>query len=485
MSLLWLYKNTMKAGKPLVKMVMRRRIRQGKEDPQRIGEKYAKPSLPRPLGPLMWVHVASVGEAQSMLPLIHIFLQQNPLASVLVTTITRTAAEMLKIRLPDRAFHQYMPIDRPQWVQQFLDYWHPDVILWAESELWPVMLSEIGHRRLPMALINARMSEKSFRHWQFAKKSVAELLSAFTVILTQTHKDKEFFEGLNAHSVVAAGNIKYCAPPLPYDAQQFALLQPVIAQRPCWIYASTHEGEEALAIEVHQKLRGKYPNLLTVIAPRHPQRAVDILKLCRAQNLNATLRSAAGWESEKQGSKEQDSKKQESEKQESENITPAQDHDEILIIDRMGELGLWYRLISCVCMGRSFSRDGGGGHNPLEPALLGCAVLVGPQVQNLQQIYDDMREEGVVVSLSYKDELAHRLDKFLENPDMLKNLGEKAQHYALRQSHVLDVIIEELEPVFMLARLPLLQKTNLYTPQNSVELSRESAPLQPVRTALP
>ncbi len=458
MSLLWLYKNTMKAGKPLVKMVMRRRIRQGKEDPQRIGEKYAKPSLPRPLGPLMWVHVASVGEAQSMLPLINIFLQQNPLASVLVTTITRTAAEMLKIRLPDRAFHQYMPIDRPQWVQQFLDYWHPDVILWAESELWPVMLSEIGRRRLPMALINARMSEKSFRHWQFAKKSVAKLLAAFTVILTQTHKDKNFFEGLDAHSVVAAGNIKYCAPPLPYDAQQFALLQPVIAQRPRWIYASTHEGEESLAIEVHQKLRGKYPNLLTVIAPRHPQRAADIIKLCQSQNLNAALRSTN-------------------------NIPPLS--DEILIIDRMGELGLWYRLISCVCMGRSFSRDGGGGHNPLEPALLGCAVLVGPHVQNLQQIYDDMREEGVVVSLSYKDELAIRIDKFLENPDMLKNLGQKAQHYALHQSHVLDVIIEELEPVFMLARLPLLQKTNLYAPQGGLELSRESAPLHPVRTALP
>lgn len=458
MSLLWLYKNTMKAGKPLVKMVMRRRMRLGKEDPQRISEKYAKPSLPRPPGSLLWVHVASVGEAQSMLPLIHIFLQQNPLASVLVTTITRTAAEMLTTRLPPRAFHQYMPIDRPQWVQQFLDYWHPDAILWAESELWPVMLSEIGRRRLPMALINARMSEKSFRHWQFAKKSVAELLSAFTVILTQTQKDKEFFEGLNAHSVVVAGNIKYCAPPLPYDAQQFNMLQPVITQRPCWIYASTHEGEEALAIEVHQKLRQKYPDLLTVIAPRHPQRAADIVKLCQSQNLSFALRSA-------------------------ENVAPLK--DEILIIDRMGELGLWYRLISCVCMGRSFSRDGGGGHNPLEPALLGCAVVVGPHVQNLQQIYDDMREEGVVVSLSYKDELAHRVDKFLENPDMLKHLGQKAQHYALRQGHVLDVIIEELEAVFMLARLPLLQKTNLYAPQNSMELGRESAPLPHPRSAMP
>lgn len=210
MPLFWLYKRTMTFGKPVIMGLLNQRLKNGKEDPDRIQERFGQPNRSRPENsPLMWVHVASVGEAQSMLHLINLFLDQNKTGSVLVTSITRTSAALLEKRLPHRAFHQYLPVDRPKWVKRFLDYWHPDLVLWAESELWPSILSEIGKRHLPMALINARMSPNSYKNWSRAKNMAQNILSAFTIILTQTDTDKNYYLNLGARSVTTIGNIKF------------------------------------------------------------------------------------------------------------------------------------------------------------------------------------------------------------------------------------------------------------------------------------
>lgn len=435
MPLFWLYKRTMTFGKPVIMGLLNQRLKNGKEDPERLQERFGQPSRPRPEnGPLMWVHVASVGEAQSMLHLINLFLEQNKTGSVLVTSITRTSAELLEKRLPSRAFHQYLPVDRPKWVKRFLTYWHPDLVLWAESELWPALLSEIGKRHLPMALINARMSANSFKNWSRAKGMAQDILSAFTVILTQTDKDKDYYDNLGARSVITIGNIKFAAPVLPYNEDDFLFLKTATAGRPLWVYASTHAGEEELAADTHSALKTEFPNLLTIIIPRHPERRASILNALGNKGLKVTSRTAH-------------------------KILPETDTN-IYLVDTLGELGLFYRLSPISVIGRSFSSDGGGGHNPLEAAQLGSAVLHGPNVQNLMDIFGPMDAAGAALCLDRPELLVPTLKEFLSNKESLKNLAEKGYSFSEGQKEILSKVAEELEPVFLLAELPVLKAQN-------------------------
>lgn len=432
MALFWLYKRTMTYGKPVIMGLLNKRLKNGKEDPDRLPERFGQPSRPRPdNGPLMWVHVASVGEAQSMLHLINLYLEQNKTGSVLVTSITRTSAELLEKRLPARAFHQYLPVDRPKWVKRFLEYWHPDIVLWAESELWPTFMSEIGKRHLPMALINARMSPNSFKNWSRAKSFAQNILSAFTVILTQTDKDRDYYNQLGARSVTTVGNIKFASAPLPFHENDLTTLQQSIGHRPVWVYASTHAGEEELAAETHLNLLSEFPDLLTIIIPRHPERRVSILESLQKYNLTITTRSK--------------------------NKIAPQDTTQIYLVDTLGELGLFYRLSPISVIGRSFSQDGGGGHNPLEAAQLGSAVLHGPNVQNLMDIYEPMDQAGAALRLDNPQSLTHALKQFLSNKESLKHLAEKGYSFTEGQKQILSKVIEELEPVFLLAEQPVLK----------------------------
>lgn len=432
MPLFWLYKRAMTFGKPVIMGLLNQRLKNGKEDPERFQERFGQPGRSRPQqGPLMWVHVASVGEAQSMLHLINLFLEQNKTGSALVTSITRTSAELLEKRLPVRAFHQYLPVDRPKWVKRFLTYWHPDLVLWAESELWPAILSEIGKRHLPMALINARMSAGSFKNWARAKGMAQNILSAFTVILTQTDQDKDYYINLGARSVSTIGNIKFAAPPLPYLETDLKLLQDATTNRPLWVYASTHAGEEELAAETHIALRDTFPELLTIIIPRHPDRRVSIIESLHKYQLTISTRS--------------------------QNKIPPDAETDIYMVDTLGELGLFYRLSPISCIGRSFSRDGGGGHNPLEAAQLGSAVLHGPNTQNLKDIYGPMDNSGAALCLDTADKLAPALRQFLSDKESLKNLSEKGYSFSEGQKEILSKVVEELEPLFLLAELPVLK----------------------------
>jgi len=407
------------------------RLKNGKEDADRLSERFGMPSLDRPDGPLLWVHVASVGEAQSMLYIINLFLKQNLSASVLVTSITKTSAALLEKRLPQRAFHQYLPVDRPKWVKRFLKYWNPSLILWAESELWPTIISEIGKSHLPMALINGRMSNKSYKNWSRAKGMIENILSSFTVIMTQTDKDKNYFLSLGARSVVTTGNIKFAANPLPVDPQDLDVLKLAILGRPLWVYASTHAGEEELAAETHISLLEKFPDLLTIIIPRHPERRNQICSALQSYQLSVTLRSE-------------------------QKILPDSQTD-IYLVDSLGELGLFYTLSPLSVIGRSFSKDGGGGHNPLEAAQLGSAVFHGPHIQNLQDIYLPMDAQKAAYCIDSPEKLPTVLKEYLSDKEALKKLSEKGYSFAESQKTILTQVIEECEPIFLLAELPLLK----------------------------
>lgn len=421
--MLWFYKKATQLAKPLLKRIIYARLRRGKEDHERLQERFGEASLPRPEGIIIWIHVASVGEAQSMLALINTILQSQKNLHILVTSGTVTSAHILQSRLPERTCHQYIPVDHPEWVRRFLDHWKPNCILWAESELWPNMMMQIKKRNIPTALINGRLSPKSFSHWKKIRTQAERLLETFDVILTQTETDTSYFKTLGARSVITTGNIKYSAQPLPFSPHDLTALQEKTANRPCWIYASTHDGEEDIACTIHKNLKKQQPGLLTIIAPRHPARQHEIEQTCQRHAVSYSIRNT-------------------------EKNLP-QEQDDIYIVNTIGELGLFYRLAPIACIGRSFSNDGGGGHNPLEAALLGCVVCSGPHTQNLSEIYNDMEKENAIIRHQTPDSMESWLHTLLKNP---QDIHQQSQHnllYAQKKASILNIIMHELEPVFL------------------------------------
>ncbi len=321
------YKTLTAASAPLLETYLKRRERRGKEDPTRANERRGNPVKKRDAGPLVWLHAASVGEAQSLLALINKLLADDPDLHIMVTTGTVTSAKLMAARLPKGAFHQYIPVDHPQWVARFLDHWRPDLALWSESEFWPNMLAAVKQRGIPAALLNARMSEKSFKRWRFLRGAIKELLSAFSLCLAQNESEAARLTALGAQNVQISGNLKYAAAPLPCDEQKYAELEAVLGSRPRLLWASTHPGEEEIALQLHSALRKISAELLTIIVPRHPERGAEIAALAENLGMTAPRRSARAL---------------------------PRPQDGIYIADTLGELGLFYKLSPLCIMGGSF-----------------------------------------------------------------------------------------------------------------------------------
>ncbi len=422
------YNTLLRFAKPLLEALLKRRAAAGKEDPARLGERMGRPGRPRPDGPLAWFHAASVGEVQSALILIDALKRAAPALNILITTGTVTSAALVEKRLGGHVMHQFYPLDHPGWVRAFLDHWKPSIVFWMESELWPGMLNEVRVRRIPALLVNARLSLKSYSRWRYADALARHVLSGFALIITQTKRDASFFKALGAQNVVASGNIKYCADPLPCDPQDLARLKAATGARPKWVYASTHKGEEALACRLHARLQSRFPDLLTVIVPRHPARGAEALQICRDHKLSARLRSADMQDG------------------------PAPS-DQIYIADTLGELGLFYTLCPVACIGRTFSDDGGGGHNPIEAAQLGCAVLHGPNVRNLQEIFDEMDESGAAVKIRDEKMFEAGLAAYLGEPDKLAARRDKALAFAAERSGILERVCGLIKPHLVAANI--------------------------------
>ncbi len=417
-SLLFLYKNAARLSTPLLKCLLEDRRKRGKEDAKRLHERMGQAHKARPAGALVWVHAASVGEAQSALILIDAIGRAHPGINILVTTGTLTSAGLMAQRLPPFAFHQFIPLDHPAWVSRFLDHWKPDLALWMESELWPNMLGAIKKRKIPAILVNARLSDRSFTRWKMFAETAQTVLSAFSLVLAQTEKDAARFEKLGTKKSIATDNLKYSAAPLPHDPVALNALRLSIEGRPCWVYASTHAGEETLACRIHKRLKETLPHLLTIIVPRHPERREDIAKTCFEESVKYRLRSEH-------------------------NALPAPD-DDLYIADTLGELGLFYALCPIAMIGRSFSDDGGGGHNPLEAAQLGCVVMTGPNNQYQRPIYDDMRAAAVVAEVYNEYEFYNTLKGLLETPGLCEPIKQKTIQFAEQKIHVVDTVMEQL-----------------------------------------
>ena len=394
------YRAVMSLAEPLAARLLKRRLARGKEDEDRLPERLGRPGRVRPKGPLAWVHAASVGESLSVLPLIRELKRRHPDASVLVTTGTVSSGRIMGERLPQNAFHQFVPVDTPTAVSAFLDHWQPNLALWVESELWPNMLQEIRERRIPAALVNARMSDMSYRGWRRARQAAAEVLATFEVCLAQDEGVADKLRALGARRVEVPGNLKLVGEPLPFDPEALSQLSVATGRRPMWLLASSHEGEEQLAAFAHRDLADRFPGLLSIIVPRHPQRGPQI-----AQALDPFVRVARRSRGE----------------------LPARD-TEVYVADTLGELGVFYRLCPLAVMGGSFVPH--GGQNPLEPARLGAAVLSGPHIDNFRDIFRILVATGGVEVLASNDQLTPRLAALLDDNAEIARRGQAAANAA-------------------------------------------------------
>jgi 3-deoxy-D-manno-octulosonic-acid transferase len=385
---------------PFARLLLRRRATRDKEDWTRLNERLGMAGLARPEGRLVWIHGASVGESLSALPLIE-KLQEH--ASVLVTSGTVTSAAMMGQRLPPGALHQFVPLDMPGAVNRFLDHWKPDAGLFIESDLWPNLILGAASRGVKLALVNARISARSAERWGWARQSMKRLLSAFDMVLTQDEDGAGRFRELGARNVQVVGSLKADAPPLPCDEEALAELRRQIGNRPVLLAAQTHPGEDETVLPAHDLLRGRFPDLLTILVPRHTARAADIEMLCGSR---ATKRRSTGDRISAQTA--------------------------VYIADTMGELGLFYRLTRFCFLGGTLVPL--GGHNVLEPAVLHCAVLAGPNTASATGAYAAVLEAQQFGLVTSSADIAREAGRLLENPAMAMAAGDAAARGAATQS---------------------------------------------------
>jgi 3-deoxy-D-manno-octulosonic-acid transferase len=379
---------------PALRLNLQWRAAHGREIPGRLPERRGIDPTPRPPGILLWIHAASVGETNAILPVLGALRHR---ARVLLTTGTVTSQALLDQRIADQdlaghVLYRFAPLDVPAWVGRFLAHWRPDAAAFVESELWPNQLAACQARGIPLMLVNARMSDRSFRHWCRAPGLARRVVGRFARIQARGEQDADRLRILGAACVDSPGDLKFAAPPLPVDQAELDRLTLALAGRPIWLAASTHPGEEKLIAAAHQTVLRSHPGLLTIIAPRHPDRGSAL-----AAELKAPRR-AAGEPPPQEG---------------------------IWIADTMGELGLWYRLASIAFIGRSLLAPGGG-QNPLEPARLGCAIAVGPHTGNFTDHVALLREAGGLVEVADSAALARFVCTMLDDPGQLCRLSEQA-----------------------------------------------------------
>ena len=401
-----LYGAGMRLAEPLAPWLLGRRARRGKEDPARLGERLGRAGAPRPEGPLVWIHAVSVGESLSHLPLVERFRAERPDLGLLVTSGTRTSAELLARRLPDGVIHQYAPVDAPGAVARFLDHWRPDLGVLVESELWPNLLQAASARGTRLALVGARISARSASGWARAPAAASALLGLFDVIYAQDLETRAWIE---SHGVHVAGqlDLKRLAEPLPHDGAALAALKRQIAGRRVLLAASTHPGEEALIADA---CAGLTPEPLLIVVPRHPERGAEIAAALAGRGLKVARRSEG---------------------------QPPETEVQAYVADTLGELGLFYRLADVAVLGGSFA-PGLTGHNPLEPARLGVAVISGPHHEAFAEVYGELLAKQAMLIAARPGDLAAGVGALMADPKLARALGRRAKAAAEADRQALD-----------------------------------------------
>jgi 3-deoxy-D-manno-octulosonic-acid transferase len=405
-----------------VPLLLARRLKRGKEHRARLSERRGIAGAARPEGPLVWLHAASVGELAAVLPLIERICARG--VAMLVTSGTVTSGGFAEQRLPRGVIHQFIPVDVPRFMRRFLAHWRPDLALFVESDLWPNMMIETSARRVPMILVNARLSENSYGRWRYLPRTIGSLLERFDLCLAGTPGDAERLSELGAPRVAVTGNLKLDVPAPPADPANLALLHDAISERPVIAAASTHAGEEAAVIEAYRRLRGNFPGLLAIIAPRHAERGPGVVEIAKAVGLSVAQRSRGEL--------------------------PKMTTD-VYVADTMGELGLIYRLAPVVFIGGSLVPH--GGQNPIEAAKLGAAVLHGPYVHNFAEIYSALDAAHGAELVNDPGRLTACFGAWLNDPAVAKQVASAAKTTVETLGGALERTLHSLDPYLMQLQL--------------------------------
>jgi 3-deoxy-D-manno-octulosonic-acid transferase len=337
-----------------------------------------------------------------------------------------TSAAIVAKRFPADIIHQYVPYDSPRYVARFLDHWRPSLALFIESDLWPNLILSSAARRLPMVLINGRMSHRSFPRWRRFNGTISALLGRFDVCLAQSQIDAERFAALGGRNVITTGNLKLDVPAPPADAAKLERLMSVTRGRPIIVAASTHPGEEDLLVATHRTLAGYFPSLLSVVVPRHPDRGEAIARSIGATGLRVGLRSRG------------------------ELPTAA---IAIYVADTMGELGLFYRLAPIVFMGGSLVPH--GGQNPIEAVKLGASIVHGPHVFNFTDVYEALDGAGGARRADTPEALVSQLGHLLADRPARETSVAASTRVVEQLCGALERTLTALEPYLLQLRIEM------------------------------
>lgn len=417
-----LYRTLSALATPLAGAMISRRLKQGKEDAERIGERRGIAGVARPPGPLIWIHGASVGEVLASAGLIERLRALK--VQILLTSGTVTSADIVARRFPPDVIHQYVPFDSPRFVSAFLDHWQPGLALFIELDIWPNLVLSSAQRRIPMVVVNGRMSQRSFPRWLKFRRTISTLLDCFDLCLAQSDVDGERFSALGSTNVATSGNLKLDVQGPPADPKKLERLKAATQRRLIFVAASTHPGEDEIVLDTHRRLSGQIPSLLTVIVPRHPNRGGAIARMLADAGMKVALRS--------------------------QDQLPSAATD-IYVADTMGELGLFYRLAPVVFMGGSLVNH--GGQNPIEAIKLGAAIVHGPHVFNFTEIYNALDQAGGAARAATNEEFVRSLGYLLANPIARQRAVGSAEQVVERLGGALDKTLSALEPYLLQLRL--------------------------------
>jgi len=387
------------------------RLLQRKEDPLRFKEKLGFFSKKKLKGKLIWFHGASVGEILSVIPLIEKLEKDKKIKQILITSNTLSSSKILsKLRLK-KTVHQFFPIDTNYNTNKFLKYWDPSIAIFIDSEIWPNMITNIKKKNISLMLINARITKRSFKKWQFFSFSAKKIFQNFDMCLSSSFSSKNYLKLLGAKKISYFGNLKFTQSEKTTDELNNNIKKFFLTKR-IWCASSTHELEEKICANIHKKLKNKYKNLLTVIIPRHVHRTKKITKEIKEKNLKIHLH-----DSKKKINKETD----------------------IYLVNSFGQTQSFFKICKTVFLGGSIIEH--GGQNPLEAAKYGCQILHGPNIWNFKEIYNLLEYHKVSYKINTTNQLAFRVEKILNSKKNSKNLQLKIKDLG---SKILNSTLNEI-----------------------------------------
>ncbi len=394
------------------------RISQGKEDPSRFLEKLAIRKKPGLHNNVIWIHAASVGESNIALNLIEILSSQSNIQrSFLITTGTLASSNNVLQRIADsnNIIHQYAPIDNYFIIRIFLDYWRPQIAIFIESEIWPVTIWQSSNR-VPVLIVNAIMSDKSFRRWKFLGFFAIWVGQKFSAILAQTQKDAQYFTSLGFKNVQKIGNLKYAQRKLAIDKALKDGVEQWLDAKKCIFILSTHKKDEELILPICSNLVRDDPNMKIIIAPRHPSRLNEVIHMCQKYNLSHTTRST--------------------------NILPSQE-SKIFIIDTIGEIHNICSIGIPTFVGGSFEN---GGHNILEPALYGSVILFGPDMSHCKEISEEFLSKKAAIQIKHPDNLSEQINYALNMDGVTRDkILQEARNIIQEKQNIVEHYRDKIE----------------------------------------